>query len=366
MRRFVLTCVAALAFAAPPVRAQIPAVAEAPTPLRYGDAIEQARAIAQQLVDSLGLPGLSVAVGADGKIVWSEGFGWADIENRVPVTTESRFRIGSVSKPVTAAALGLLHQRGQLDYDAIVQTYVPYFPAKRWPITVRQVAGHIAGIRHYRGTEFLIDSVFPTVRQSLGIFSADSLMFQPGTDYSYSSYGWNLLSAVVEGASGEEFLTFIRREVFEPLGLRSITAEHMDSLIDHRVRYYTRSRDGRLMNAPYVNSSSKWAGGGFSSNTEDLVRFGLAHLEGSLLTQTTIAEMWQPQTLANGESTGYGIGWQQSGEGAIGHSGSSVGGRARLLVLPEAGVVVAWLTNTDHAGVSLADTRRIADLFVRR
>ena len=85
-----------------------------------------------------------------------EGFGWADLEQRVPVTPLTRFRIGSVSKPLTAAALGLLVERGELDLDAPVQEYVPDFPTKRWPITTRQVAGHVAGIRHYQGLEFRI------------------------------------------------------------------------------------------------------------------------------------------------------------------------------------------------------------------
>jgi CubicO group peptidase (beta-lactamase class C family) len=372
MRRFILRPLLAasfLALASPagPLVAQ--AVAAAPTPHRHAEAIAEARRMVQAMLDERGLPGVSVAVGVHGRVVWSDGFGWADLENRIAVSPASRFRIGSVSKPVTAAALGLLHQRGALDLDAPIQTYVPYFPEKRWPVTVRQVAGHIAGVRHYRGTEVFINRPYPTVRESIGIFAPDTLLFEPGTRYSYSSYGWNLLSAVVEGASGEDFLTFMRREVFEPLGLRSIVAEHMDSILDDRVRYYTL-QDGHLLNARYVDNSYKWAGGGFVSNAEDLVRFGMAHLEEGLLSEATILTLWEPQHLRDGESTNYGIGWQTStdpdGGVVVGHGGSSIGGRARLIVLPADGVVVAMLTNTDHAGFSVGDARQIGNLFAGR
>ncbi len=339
-------------------------------PIAHAQAIAEARAIARSLVDDVGLAGLSLAVGVDGRIVHSEGFGWASLGNHVPVTPLTRMRIGSISKPVTAMALGLLHERGRLDLDAEVQTYVPSFPRKRWPITVRQLAGHLAGIRHYRGRENLSAVRYATVRDGLAIFAADSLLFEPGTDYSYSSYGWNLLSAVIEGASGEPFLTFMRREVFEPLGLRSIVAEHTDRVIDWNAEYYQRGENGGpLRPAPYVDNSYKWAGGGFISNTEDLVHFAFAHLDGSLLRPETVQLLWRSQRKRDGEETGYGIGWRserdEAGRLVISHTGGSVGGRAVLILYPEHRVAVAMLSNTGHAPMSVRNARRIAELFLR-
>ncbi|NIQ57184.1 MAG: serine hydrolase, partial [Gemmatimonadetes bacterium] len=290
-----------------PLAAQ--ALAEAPAPSRHGPAIEQGRRTVAALMAERGIPGMSVAVLVEGEVVWSEGFGYANLEHRVPVTRLTRFRVGSVSKPVTAAAIGRLLERGRLDLDAEVQRYVPSFPRKRWPITVRQVAGHIAGIRHYRGDEMLSARRYATVAEGLEIFRADTLLYEPGTAYSYSSYGWNLISAAIEGASGEEFLGHVRREVFEPLGLRSIVAEHTDSIIVHRASFYERDREtGRVLNAPYVDNSYKWAGGGFISNTEDLVRFGWAHLAGGFLEPETAEVLFASQKLRSGESTSYGIG----------------------------------------------------------
>src|SRR5206468_1685051 len=135
-----------------------------------------------------------------------------------------------------AAAVALLYEQGKLDLDAPVQRYVPAFPTKPYPITTRELAGHLAGIRHYRGDEFRLNRHFDTVVEGLSIFEDDSLLFPPGTKFSYSSYGWNLISAVVEGASGETFLRYISDHVFRPLGMTRTAPDRVDSLIPHRTQ----------------------------------------------------------------------------------------------------------------------------------
>lgn len=331
-------------------------LAEAPS---YGDlapAVEYARAMLETMRTERGVPGLSAAVGIDGWIVFAEGFGWADLEDRSPATAATKFRIGSVSKPLTAAAIGILMERGDLDLDAPVQAYVPGFPEKRWAVTSRLVAGHLAGIRHYNGDEFLSTKRYETVSEGLEIFAADPLLFEPGERFQYSSYGWNLLSAVVEGASGEEFLPFMDREVFEPLGMLSTVADHTDSIIPDRTRYYEIASDGSVHNSPFVDNSYKWAGGGFLSTPSDLVRFGMAHLDGSLLQESTLDEFWTSQATSAGEETENGIGWfletKPDGRRTVNHGGGSIGGVTYLLVLPDERVVVALTANTSQ-GVGL-------------
>jgi serine beta-lactamase-like protein LACTB len=345
------------------------APAAAGTSPRWAAAIEEARAFADSLLGAAELPGLSLAVGIDGQVVWTEGFGWADLENQVPVTALTRMRIGSISKSVTAAGMALLYEDGRLDLDAEIQTYVPSFPRKRWPLTVRQVAGHIGGVRHYRDNENDSAVRYPTVLSGLDIFKDDSLLFEPGTRYSYSSYGWNLLSAVMEGASGEEFLGFMEREVFDRLGLRSMVAEHTDSVIDWRASFYER-RGGGFINAPYVDNSYKWAGGGFVSNTEDLVRFGMAWIEPGFLDPATVDLWFTPQRLNDGSATTYSMGWgissDDAGRRVVSHTGGSVGGRAVLVLFPDQGVVVAMLSNAGHAPMSVNNGRRLAAPFVAR
>jgi len=315
----------------------------------YAEAIAASRDAVRRIMTEASVPGASVAVGIGERIVWSEGFGWADLEQRVPVTPLTRFRVGSVSKTMTATGLGLLVERGELDLDAPVQTYVPDFPEKRWPITTRQLGGHLAGMRHYRGNEMLSAVRYETVADGLDIFEDDSLLFEPGSDYSYSSYGWNVVSAVMEGASGTDFLTFMRDEVFEPLGLRHTVPDRNDAIVPDRTRFYELGDDGALVNAPYVDNSYKWAGGGFLSTPEDLVRFGQAHLAPGFLKAETLAVLQTAQAKADGSSTEYGIGWgtgrQDDGDATLSHSGGSVGGTTLLLLVPDHGLVVAGVVN---------------------
>ena len=347
------------------LEAQSLALAEAHSGDDYSAPIETARALIRDIMEEEGVPGASVAVGIGDDIVWSEGFGWASIELGVPVTPLTRFRIGSVSKTVTASAVGLLMEDGRLDLDAPVQTFVPDFPEKRWPITTRQLGGHTAGIRHYRGSEMLSAVRYPTVTSGLAIFLEDTLLFEPETDYSYSSYGWNLLSAVVEGAAGEDFLSFMRDEVFEPLGLRHTVPDYNDSIVRYRTEFYEQNDGGAIINAPYVDNSYKWAGGGFLSTPEDLVRFGQAHMEPGFLSLETLEALQTPQTLRNGESTNYGIGWrtgqQEDGDLTLGHSGGSVGGTTLLVLVPEHDLVVAGVVNI--SGPAGEIVTRVAETF---
>lgn len=334
------------------------ATAEATLPAQLVDSLRAA------LLDSMeqsGVPGVSITVAQDGRILWSEGLGWADLEQRVAVTPLTRFRIGSVSKSLTSTALGLLVEQGKLDLDQPVQRYVPSFPVKRWPITTRQVAGHIAGIRHYRGDEFALNRPFPTVADGLTIFADDTLLFEPGTRYSYSSYGYNLVSAVIEGASGTPFLEYMRTHVFQPAGLRHTVPDFVDSLVPFRARWYTGDQDS-VVNATFVDNSYKWAGGGFLSTTEDLVRFAFAMLDDKLISRDTRNLLWTSLKLKNGEETGYGLGWSVSTDDAgrrrVMHSGGSMGGTAYLVIYPDQRLVVALLANSDQPFVGM--TPRIA------
>ena len=349
-------------------RCEIAPAAPAPA---YRAAITAARALVRDSMAAAKIPGLSVAVAVHDSIVWSEGFGLADVENEVPVSPCTRFRIASVSKPLTAVAVVQLHARDRLDLDAPVQRYVPSFPQKPWPVTTRQLAGHLAGVRHYQGDEFLSMRHYDNVTAGLAVFASDSLLFEPGTRYSYSTYGYNVLSAAVEGASGESFLAYMRRHIFEPLGMRSAVAEFPDSILAHRAHFYVRDRNGVLLNAPYVDNSYKWAGGGFLSNTEDLTRFGSALLRPGFLGRDALALLFTPQHTRDGKPTTYGMGWfvdwRENGHVVPHHSGGAVGGNAHLALYPEQGMVIAVLANTEAGFVGRGTVvRQIAELFRRQ
>ena len=336
----------------------------------FADAIARGRALVRGIMTARQIPGFSVAVAVDGRVAWSEGFGMADAEQYVSVTPMTRFRLGSVSKVLTAAAVARLVEERRLDLDAPVQQYVPGFPKKPWPITTRQLTSHTAGIRHYAGDfQGVLSSAphFDSVTKGLTIFQDDPLLFEPGTSYSYSSYGWNLVSAVVEGASRTEFLTYMQREIFEPLNLRNTAADHVDAIIPHRTGFYRRREDGTLVHASYQDNSYKWAGGGFLSNAEDLVRFGSAHLRPGFFSQRTLDLLFTSQRLRSGKDTGVGIAWRigtdAKGRRIFHHGGSIDGGRAMVMMFPESRVVVAMLANL-LADFGELDAQRLGDLFI--
>ena len=334
--------------------------AEAPAIARATEIVEVA--MARTLA-----PGAQVAVSRGGRIAWSRSFGCADLELDAPVGPETRFRIGSVSKPLTAAAIGLLVEEGKLDLDSPVQTYVPDFPKKAWPITTRLLAGHLAGVRHYERGEFEIRDHYATVRAGLAIFEKDALLFEPGTKFSYSSYGWNLISAVLEGASGEPFLSFMQKRVFAPAGMTRTSADEVAPIVPGRSRFYTRDETtGAVINAGYVDNSYKWAGGGFLSTAGDLVAFANALLEGRLLRPETLRLLWTSMKTADGKETDYGIGWtvdrDSKGRRRVRHSGGAMGGTANLVIYPEERLVVALLVNSDESFTGRAPA--IAEVFL--
>lgn len=296
-----------------------------------------------------GAPGIAVSVGICDRIAWSEGFGFADLEQQVradPAVT--RFRIGSVAKPMTALALVGLSAQGRIDLDADVRHYVPEFPKKSQTFSVRQLAGHLAGIRHYRGHEAYLRKHYASVSESLQIFKDDPLVSDPGVAWNYSSYGYNLLSAVIENASGQPFLKQMETSVFAPLGMGNTTPDRIEDVIPGRGRYYVR-KNGRLQNEPEVDNSYKWASGGFLATTDDLVRFGLAHFDDRHVTTQMRELLWTEQHIASGEPTGYGIGWRvvKDDDGGlwIGHGGGAIGGTTQFWLFPEDRVVIAMATN---------------------
>jgi serine beta-lactamase-like protein LACTB, mitochondrial len=338
---------------------------------RFEPAIEAGRAAIESLVDSpKGPPGMGIAVLVEGRIVWSEGFGFADLEQRVAVWPHTEMRIGSVSKSLTSAAVGLLHEQHKLDLDAPVQQYVPSFPKKQYPITTRQLAGHLAGIRHYEGrgeAEMLNTRHFDTVLDGLRLFENDPLLFKPGEQYHYSTHGWDLISAVIEGASGQDYLSYMQQHVFDPLGMRHTIADRNAQILAGRARFYVRE-EGHWRNAPYVDNSYKWAGGGFLSTPEDLVRFGWAMINGDLLRPETVRLLMTSQRTNDGKETGYGMGWEVSTDGhgrrRVEHGGGSVGGASRLMILPDQRVVVAMIINTDGIPDAEEFVQRIAEGFL--
>jgi serine beta-lactamase-like protein LACTB len=337
---------------------------------KYRKPIKEARKMASDLISKQFIPGLSIAVSVNEKLVWSEGFGLADLEASVPVSPETRFRIGSISKLFTATAAAKLFEQGLIDLDAPIQNYVPTFPLKEFEITSRELLGHLAGIRHYKRDEYINQQHYQKVADSLKIFQADPLLYQPNSKYFYSSYGYVLLSNVIEGAAKRDYLVYLQDQIFNPLKMGETSADDQSKLISKRSRFYSRNTsDGQIHNEVYVDTSDRLAAGGFLSTAEDLVLFASKSLGVGFFRPETRSLMLTSQKTLDGKATGVGFGWRigkdNKGRTIYHHGGDSVGGRGILVVYPDTKVVIAILCNLTFAKISETEAANFADLFMK-
>jgi serine beta-lactamase-like protein LACTB len=302
-------------------------------------------------------PGVSAAIVENGELVWSEGFGMADLENSVAATSRTLYRLGSVSKPLTSTAAMQLWERGKIDLDAPVQKYCPAFPKKEWPITTRELLGHLGGIRHYKSDsqddpEIGNTKHFESVADGIKFFANDPLIAKPGTKFHYSTMGYTLVGCAIEGASGEKFVDYLRENVFVPAGMSDTQADDLIAIIPHRTRYYSKNKSGAVVNADLLDASYKIPGGGLISSADDMARFEIAMLNDTLLKRATRDITWTPQKTADGLQSGYALGWGTSVRDGIfeaGHNGSQQGTSTSIRIAPERRDGVVVLVNMDEA-----------------
>ena len=363
----------------------VPSVTRSEPSALRSDGVERARQIVRAALAEQNLPGLSVAVGAGGGIVWAEGFGWADIKAGMRVTPDTRFRIGTASTALTAAAVGVLLEQGRLKLDDELQAYVPEFPKKQWPVTVRQLMGHVAGLP----TDSDDDRPLAYYRcespaDAVPHFADVALLFEPGTQDRYSKYGFVLVSAAVEAAAGQPFFAFMREQVFRPLGMNDTGAESArqenpedvggpgedpppftlirelilepigvasprpKSPTEPATFYVTGwgphvvARHGVHVRHP--RNLSCYAGAmAFFSTPSDLVRFTMALNDGALLQPATVEQLQMSPQLATDPAAGMPV---------------------SLTTLPDSGIVIAVMSNISHADTP-ALARKIAEAFAR-
>lgn len=316
------------------------------------------------------VPGLSLAVLHHGDPLLARGYGYASLEHQVKVTPETRFRTASIAKPITATLLMTLVADGRLDLDRPVQDYVAAYPEKRWPIQVRQVMGHLGGIRHYKSAaEASSTRHFSSLDQALETFAQDPLEYEPGTEYRYSSFGYNLLGSVAEGAGGKDFVTLLQERILQPSGMSSTVPDDVFAIVPHRSAGYRRADQrwlnqlgshhgmqvGQVYNSTLHDTSMKIPGGGLLSTPTDLVRFAEALLNDQLIPSTRRQEMWTGQTTTAGKATGYGLGWRvgrQNDRPALWHTGGQSGTSTVLVIYPESQTAIAVMCNLQSTNVT--------------
>ena len=361
-----------------PDSGEIPSVMKSAPPAKRAGAAELARRIARTSISENNLAGLSIAVGIDGDIVWTEGFGFADIESGSPVTPSHRFRTGTASIVLTSAAIGVLLDEGRLQLDDEIQKYVRDFPRKQSPVTIRQVMGQVAGFK----TEDPDDGVLTSSHcerpeDAVALFAKEPLLFQPGTQYRDSTFGWVLLSAVVDAAAGTPFLKFLNERVLRPLGMvdtfkESVTSPPSHAATSYNPRFAANPTYG-LTPLPKFDYSCHAGSNGFLSTPSDLVRFGMAINRGELLRPQTVRTLQTPQRLTSGEPSSYGLGWDLKTLTLAGRQVQAAGYNGHfwvdevssLLTFPERGLAVAVMSNVSFAGTR-AVAERVAEAFAEQ
>lgn len=307
------------------------------------------------------IPGLSVSAVEHGQFVWSEGFGMANLKDRVPATSQTLFRLASISKSLTATGAMQLWERGKLDLDAPIQKYCPAFPEKSAPITTGELLGHLGGIRHYNSESNADPEIGNTkhfadpISAGIKFFANDPLVAPPGTHFHYSTQGYTLVGCAIEGASGQKYVDYMRENVFAPAGMASTQVDNNTAVIPDRTSFYAKNKSGAIVKAEPLDSSYKIPGGGWLSSADDMARFEVAILTAKLLKPATVRLMWTPQKPSDGSKDSYGLGWDidtHDGVRTVEHDGGQQGTSTCFIIAPAKGDGIVILINLEGADAS--------------
>ncbi|XP_015795320.1 serine beta-lactamase-like protein LACTB, mitochondrial [Tetranychus urticae] len=365
-------------------------------------ATRAARNLAQQAMAVNGYPGLVVGVSIKGKPCWVQGFGFSNVEAASRCTKDTVMRIASLSKPLTMLGVAKLVEEGKLDLDKNIYEYVGgKFPEKEFDgrkvtMSIRQIASHLAGIRHYNSPDetYNFYKHYYSATDALETFAYDDLVAKPGTKFNYSTFGYTLIAAAIESVlpNGKSFGQYLINDVCRTaLGMSHTYLDDSTPIILNRAAQYFRDNQ-TLENAPYTENSFKYAGGGILSSVPDLLHFGNVMLYSFMppenskgfLKKETVDELWTPSRTGRVSLTPnlfrwcqYGLGWglirnaqpfHAAGavppfKDVIYHTGSATGGTTLLVIIPEKEMVIAIMCNLHSARGIMSLGRDVAQLF---
>ena len=299
-----------------------------------------------------------------GRVVKMKGYGMASIEFDVPVTGDTVFEIGSVTKQFTAAGILLLAQEGKLSVDDTIGKHLPDIPGAWANITIRHLLHHTSGIKSYTGLNGFELTKRLTQQQFIARLAPLPLEFEPGAKWKYCNTGYNLLGFIIENVSGKKYLEFLGERIFMPLGMAATTNREPGDIVPNRADGYEK-KNGVLINRDY-DLTDIFSAGEMISTVGDLARWDAALDGDKLLSAASKAQMWTSGVLNNGSTTGYGFGWRVApfeGTKNVGHGGSTSGFSASLQRFPDDNVTVIVLCNSGEEGVATSLARSIARIY---
>lgn len=339
----------------------------------YAGLVDTLRAFIRNEMEQKELPGLSIALVDGPKTVWAEGFGWQRREDGLPATSETVYRVGSVSKLFTDIGVMQLVERGVLDLDAPVTQWLPGFqPDDPYGagVTLRQLMAHRSGLVREPPVGHYFDATSPSLAATVASLSGSPLVYEPGTRTKYSNAAIATVGYVLEVTQSEPFADYLERSVLRPMGLRNSSFEPRPDLVERLATAYMWTYDNRVFEAPTFQLGMAPAGSMYATVT-DLARFlsilfaeGQAP-DGPVISPESLAEMWTPQFVPDGQETGFGLGFfvsELEGRRLIRHGGAIYGFATELAALPDDGVGVVVAITMDGANTVAG---RIADAALR-
>jgi D-alanyl-D-alanine carboxypeptidase len=323
----------------------------------------QVDSIANQVLQSTGVPSASVAVVKNGRVAYTNAYGCAKLNPCANATPDLRYAIGSISKQFTAVAILLLQQDGKLRVDDPVSRFIPGLTRGN-EVTVRQLLSHTSGYQDFWPQDYVMPGMLtPTTPQSIADqWAKKPLDFDPGSRWQYSNTNYTLAGMVVEKASGMPFFQFVRTRILQPAGLTSAADFDADPRAANATGYI-RYGLGPLRPAPDAGSGWMWAAGELAMTARDLANWDINLIRHGLLTPASYRELEREVVLNNGAGTGYALGLDvgmQGGRFMIEHSGEVSGFTAENIVFPEDSAAIVVLTNQDAAPASGAIANQIA------
>lgn len=307
--------------------------------------------------------GASAAYSVNGETIWQSAIGYADRETKQPFELDTKVRMASIAKSMTALAVMQLVEQKLIDSDVPIQTYIPDYPKQlKTQITTRHLLSHTSGIGGYKdGKEAETKINYPNLTAALELFKNRALLFEPGTKYSYTTYGYTVLGVVIEKTSGMTYEAYIQKNIWDKAAMTNTGVVKFGSKIDKASSLYQRNSKGKIRKGKENNLSNRIPAGGFYTTVGDMLKFGNAVINNVFVKEETLSLMREHHSLEK-ENNGYGFGWflysKKPNEGIVfGHSGGQTGCSSQLLIYPKKGVVSITLINT--SGVNEANVLAI-------
>lgn len=299
------------------------------------------------------IPSLSLAVVKDGKVVKAKGYGFANLEHKVPATADTVYYLGSIGKQFTATGIMMLFQRGKVNLDEKVSHYLPGLPAAWADVRVRNLLNHTAGIPDYMSAPGLVWKLDYTYEQIIDLAANRPPHFAPGQSWRYVNTNYLLLDHIIQTVSDQSWDVFLTQEVFRPLGMASTRLLSQDVISNRAAPYDWDEKNTVWRNTDYLNPSLFINGsGGMLSSVLDLAKWDAALYGEGILKQASLKQMWTPTRLGDGTTRNYGFGWdveQQQGHRRIGHSGGAPGFEVHIARFVDDKLTIIILTNLIHS-----------------